>query len=84
MRTGVTHQLRVHLASIGHAVLGDRRYGRASAEPSLDLDVAGWHFLHAWRLRCEADDVPLDVATAFPAHWGLFFAAHRWARTLAD
>jgi tRNA pseudouridine32 synthase / 23S rRNA pseudouridine746 synthase len=40
--TGRTHQIRVHLASIGHAVLGDRRYGGKSA-PRL--------MLHAWKLE---------------------------------
>jgi 23S rRNA pseudouridine1911/1915/1917 synthase len=30
MRTGVTHQLRVHMAHLGHPVVGDRRYGSAS------------------------------------------------------
>jgi 23S rRNA pseudouridine1911/1915/1917 synthase len=83
MQTGVTHQLRVHMVSLGHPIVGDRRYGSV-----LDVDDPdtgpSWHYLHAWRVRCEADDVSLDVATAFPAHWRRFFAARRWATTLAD
>jgi 23S rRNA-/tRNA-specific pseudouridylate synthase len=45
IRTGRTHQIRIHLESIGHPVLGDRRYGRAKA-PRL--------MLHAWKLEHEA------------------------------
>ena len=30
IHTGRTHQIRVHMAAIGHAVLGDQMYGRAS------------------------------------------------------
>ena len=41
--TGRTHQIRVHFASIGHPVVGDRLYGKASA-------LVGRQFLHAWRL----------------------------------
>jgi 23S rRNA pseudouridine1911/1915/1917 synthase len=43
--TGRTHQIRVHLSSIGHPVVGDRLYG-APAEASL-----GRFFLHAHQLR---------------------------------
>ena len=42
-KTGRTHQIRVHLASIGHPVAGDATYGRPA--PGLDR-----HFLHAHRL----------------------------------
>lgn len=42
-RTGRTHQIRVHLASVGHPVAGDAVYGRPA--PGLAR-----HFLHARRL----------------------------------
>jgi 23S rRNA pseudouridine1911/1915/1917 synthase len=41
--TGRTHQIRVHLASVGHPVVGDAVYGRPSK-------LVGRQFLHAWRL----------------------------------
>ena len=41
--TGRTHQIRVHLASIGHPVVGDKLYG-AAASP------LGRYFLHALRI----------------------------------
>jgi 23S rRNA pseudouridine1911/1915/1917 synthase len=44
LRTGRTHQIRVHLASIGHPIIGDAVYGRA--DPTL-----GRPALHAMRLR---------------------------------
>ena len=51
--TGRTHQLRVHLAHLGHAILGDALYapaGVAAASPRLllhasELHVAGQHFI---------------------------------------
>jgi 23S rRNA pseudouridine1911/1915/1917 synthase len=45
LETGRTHQIRVHLAGIGHTVLGDRLYGRR------DPIVVPRLFLHATRLR---------------------------------
>jgi 23S rRNA pseudouridine1911/1915/1917 synthase len=46
METGVTHQIRVHLAALGHAIVGDVVYGRKA--DSLQL---GRHFLHACRIE---------------------------------
>jgi 23S rRNA pseudouridine1911/1915/1917 synthase len=43
MATGVTHQIRVHLAAIGHPILGDVLYGQAGSE-TFGLNR---HFLHA-------------------------------------
>ena len=45
LETGRTHQVRVHLAAIGHPVVGDARYG--GARPALPVDRP---FLHAARL----------------------------------
>ncbi|MBL8329024.1 MAG: RluA family pseudouridine synthase [Rubrivivax sp.] len=52
--TGRTHQLRVHLAAIGHPILGDRLYADA-----LTLQAAPRLMLHAWRLSLAH---PLDGA----------------------
>ncbi|HEU4760366.1 MAG TPA: RluA family pseudouridine synthase [Dehalococcoidia bacterium] len=41
--TGRTHQIRVHLAALGHPVVGDATYGRRST-------LVPRQFLHAWRL----------------------------------
>lgn len=47
-RTGRTHQIRVHLAAIGHPILGDRRYGGWGADAErLGLERP---FLHSFRL----------------------------------
>jgi 23S rRNA pseudouridine1911/1915/1917 synthase len=45
LETGRTHQIRVHLAAIGHAVVGDDRYG--GERPALPI---GRPFLHAEEL----------------------------------
>ncbi len=42
--TGRTHQIRAHLASIGHPIVGDRDYGASPGVP-------GRLFLHAWKIR---------------------------------
>ncbi len=52
IHTGRTHQIRVHLSSIGCPVAGDRDYGGAAADSSARLP---WRpdrqMLHAWRLE---------------------------------
>jgi 23S rRNA-/tRNA-specific pseudouridylate synthase len=46
--TGRTHQIRVHLAALGHAVAGDPVYGTGTSRRGPDgLERL---FLHAWRI----------------------------------
>ena len=52
IETGRTHQIRVHLAFIGHPIVGDELYGRARpTDPGLDR-----HFLHASELAFRLPD----------------------------
>lgn len=63
IETGRTHQIRVHLASIGNPVAGDRRYGGAKASRLM---------LHAWKLEHETfgtlEAPPPDDLIRSPAH----------------
>jgi 23S rRNA pseudouridine1911/1915/1917 synthase len=61
--TGRTHQIRVHLAAIGHPVTGDRVYGGRAALPGLRRQ-----FLHAQRLafRHPRTGARLDLETPLP------------------
>ena len=64
--TGRTHQIRVHLSSIGHPVAGDRLYGApASVEGLLPL---GRFFLHAHRIRFRHpfSGQPVEVESPLP------------------
>ena len=49
LRTGRTHQIRVHMAYLGHPILGDTVYGAKKAVPGLTgqcLHAVGLQFIH--------------------------------------
>jgi len=72
--TGRTHQLRVHMAAIGHPIVGDGKYGGKDA--FLSGTISRKMHLHARRLRIDhPDGSPLDVMAEPPRHF---------AETLAD
>jgi 23S rRNA pseudouridine1911/1915/1917 synthase len=72
--TGVMHQIRVHLASVGHPVIGDRLYGRQEAHATRQL-------LHASRLSLVHPDTghPLEIRSPLPADFAAALAALRAA-----
>jgi 23S rRNA pseudouridine1911/1915/1917 synthase len=70
LRTGRTHQIRVHLASIGHPVVGDSVYGRPDPE-------LGRPALHAMRLRLVHPDDGTERSYESPVPPELRAAADR-------
>jgi 23S rRNA pseudouridine1911/1915/1917 synthase len=53
LETGRTHQIRVHLAAIGHPLVGDPVYGGRSAALPTALRAFGRQALHAQRLELD-------------------------------
>jgi 23S rRNA pseudouridine955/2504/2580 synthase len=51
IKTGRTHQIRVHLASAGHPIAGDDKYGESDRQRALQKLGLRRMFLHAWRLQ---------------------------------
>ncbi|MFC5498766.1 RluA family pseudouridine synthase [Caenimonas terrae] len=51
IKTGRTHQIRVHLASQGHPIAGDDKYGDFDLNRALQKQGLKRMFLHAWRLQ---------------------------------
>jgi 23S rRNA pseudouridine955/2504/2580 synthase len=51
IKTGRTHQIRVHLASQGHPIAGDDKYGDFELNKTLQKQGLKRMFLHAWRLQ---------------------------------
>ena len=51
--TGRTHQVRVHMAAIGHPVVGDRRYAGPAGARSAGGEPTPRMFLHAARLSID-------------------------------
>ena len=71
--TGRTHQIRVHAAAIGHAIIGDAKYGGKDA--FLTGGISRKLHLHARRLVIDGpDSSPIDISADLPPHIAESFA----------
>ena len=68
IETGRTHQIRVHMASLGCPVIGDATYGKSALDKRLD-PVPARQMLHAWRLKLwhPVLNRPMSFEAAVPA-----------------
>ncbi len=78
IKTGRTHQIRVHLASEGLPIVGDDKYGDFDSNKALaranSLTPLKRMFLHAWRLQCKhpATGARLELQANLPAELAQF------------
>lgn len=61
LETGKTHQIRVHMSTIGHPIVGDTLYGSES-------QLINRQALHAYKLKFESlrDEKKLEITTKIP------------------
>ncbi|WP_176595295.1 MULTISPECIES: RluA family pseudouridine synthase [Sphingobium] len=72
--TGRTHQLRVHMAAIGHPIVGDGKYG--GKEAFLSGTISRKMHLHARRIRVDhPDGGRVDVRAELPEHFAASLAS---------
>ncbi|MEK7542925.1 MAG: RluA family pseudouridine synthase [Patescibacteria group bacterium] len=75
-KTGRTHQIRVHFASIGHPVIGDKLYGQRKGTSGLSRQ-----FLHAAAIEfIKADGKRTRIESELPVELSLFLDGLRKVR----
>jgi len=77
LKTGRTHQIRVHLAHLGFPILGDEKYGEFAHNKNLKRDGLKRMALHAWRMafRHPLTAAPLECIAPLPESIGGYIAA---------
>jgi len=80
--TGRSHQLRVQLDSVGHPIVGDKRYGSERRRPlpeTLEELAGAHHFLHAQSLtfRPAKGLDPITLEATYPENFAAFLKAFR-------
>lgn len=67
IETGRTHQIRVHMASLGCPVIGDQVYGKTALDKRL-VPVPERQMLHAWKLKLyhPVKGVPMEFTAPVP------------------
>ena len=76
IKTGRTHQIRVHLSSQGHGIVGDDKYGDFDLNRRVQKHGLKRMFLHAWRLQFNhpASGERVELRAELPAELASFVA----------
>ena len=77
LKTGRTHQIRVHLAHLGFPILGDEKYGDFPLNKNLQRSGLKRMALHAWRmaLKHPLTAAPLECIAPLPDSFGNYIVA---------
>jgi 23S rRNA pseudouridine955/2504/2580 synthase len=77
LETGRTHQIRVHLAHVGHPLLGDEKYGDFALNRALEKEGHKRMFLHAFKIAFlhPAEDREIRLEAPVPAAFERFLGA---------
>ena len=83
LETGRTHQIRVHLAHLGHALAGDDKYGDFAWNRALAREGVRRMFLHARRVTFThpASGEPMSVESPLPEDLSRFLAGIAGSRS---
>ncbi|MGB3068741.1 MAG: RluA family pseudouridine synthase [Ottowia sp.] len=78
IKTGRTHQIRVHLQSAGHPIAGDDKYGDFERNKALQKQGLKRMFLHAWRLQFThpANGERVELLASLPPELQNFIASY--------
>jgi 23S rRNA pseudouridine955/2504/2580 synthase len=85
IKTGRTHQIRVHLAANGHPIAGDDKYGDFERNKALQKAGLKRMFLHAWRLQVQhpSSGEVLQLSSPLPPELQQFVDAQPGSPTMA-
>ena len=83
LKTGRTHQIRVHLAHLGFPIVGDDKYGDFGLNKTYKKQLLARMFLHAFRLRIAHPDSGESVQFEAPVAEGLATALRKLEATHA-
>ena len=78
IKTGRTHQIRVHLQSVGHVIAGDDKYGDFDKNKQLAKQGLKRMFLHAWRLQVAHPSTgeAMTIFSELPSELDSFIQSH--------
>lgn len=81
--TGRTHQIRVHLAALGHPVIADPLYARTHRQPDVGMTRQALH-AESIRFRHPSSGAPLDIVAPLAADFAAALRLLRGAHLTSD